>query len=252
MKKILCLLTAALLSLSSCSNDNDEPSNSQESILVKEIVGVYNGITYLQKISYNGNRIQSINFQGGLRTYTYTDNLITKIEDLDEKGNLTSALEYKYTNGKIYSCLSIGYDFGTLYKNLIKYVHNPDGTVSYQNYKVNYTTGEEQGKDVVSGKLFIKNGNIIKDEVYSDSELEYSMVYEYDDKNEIFKNILGYNLLLNLMPSTNNVVKSTTIYKIGPAGIVVNSYEYNSNGYPASKKVDVANGTPFSVIQYKY
>lgn len=252
MKKILCLLTAVLLSLSSCSNDNDEASNFQEPLFVKEIAGIYNGITYTQKISYNGNKIQSINFQGGLRTYTYTDNLITKIEDLDASGNLSSAMEYKYENGKIYSCLSMGYDFGTLYKNLIKYVHNPDGSVSYQYYKVNYTTGEEQEKDLVSGKLFIKDGNIIKDEIYSDSVLEVSMVYEYDDKNEIFKNILGYNLLLNLMPSANNIVKSTTIYKMGPAGIVVNSYEYNSNGYPSSKKVDVANGTPFSVIQYKY
>ena len=72
------------------------------------------------------------------------------------------------------------------------------------------------------------------------------------DKNDNFKNILGYNLLLNLMPSVNNIVKTTTTPKNGAIGTTINLYEYNSKGYPVTKMVDVVNGKPFSTVKYQY
>jgi hypothetical protein len=253
MKKILCLLSVALLLLSSCSSDNNESSNLEDSVFVKEIAVNYNGKTNTQKISYDENKIKSITFQGGEKTnYTYSDNLITKIEDLDPNGNLLSTMEYKYSNGKIYSCLKIINDFVPQYKNLTKYIYNEDGTVSYQIYKVNVLNGTEQEKDLISGKLFFKDGNIVKEEYYSDSVLQISTLYEYDNKNDNFKNIVGYNLLLNLMPSVNNIVKTTTTPKNGAIGTIVNLYQYNSKGYPVTKMVDVVNGKPFSTVKYQY
>lgn len=253
MKIILCLLSVTLLFLTSCSSDNNESSNLEESLFVKEIAVEYNGKTNTQKISYDINKIKSITFQSGERTnYTYTDNLITKIENLDVKGSLISAMEYKYLNAKIYSCLKINYDILPQYKSLTKYIYNEDGSVSYQVYKVNVLNGEEQEKDLVSGKFFFKDGNITKEEYYSDSVLEITTLYEYDNKNDNFKNILSYNLLLNLMPSVNNIIKSTTTTKNGFVGTAFNLYEYNSKGYPTTKMVDVVNGKPFSTVKYNY
>ncbi|MBF4484963.1 hypothetical protein [Flavobacterium sp. CSZ] len=253
MKKILCLLSVTLLLLSSCSNDKNESSNLEESVFVKEIAVNYNGKTITQKFSYDKNKIKSITFQDGEKTnYTYSDNVITKIEDLDANGKLFSTMEYKYSNGKIYSCLRIEYDFGPQYKNLTKYIYNEDGTVSYQIYKVNALNGAEQEKDLISGKLFIKEGNIVKEEYYSNSVLEISTLYEYDNKNDSFKNILGYNLLLNLMPSVNNIIKSTKTTKDVFIGTTINLYEYNSKGYPTTKMVDIVNGKPFSTVKYQY
>nr|WP_199000579.1 hypothetical protein [Flavobacterium sp. ASV13] len=253
MKKILCLLSVTLLLLTSCSNNDNESSNLEESLFVKEILVDYNGKTNTQKISYDENKIKSITFQSGEKTtYTYIDNLITKIENLDIKGNLISAMEYKYSNGKIYSFLNISYNSAPQYKSLTKYIYNQDGTVTYQVYKVNFFSGAEQEKDLISGKFFFKNGNISKEEYYSDSVLEITTLYEYDNKNDNFKNILGYNLLLNLMPSVNNIIKSTTTTKNGIVNTVNNLYEYNSNGYPTTKMVDVVNGKPFSTVKYNY
>ncbi|MBF4516790.1 hypothetical protein IRZ71_10560 [Flavobacterium sp. ANB] len=253
MKKILCLLSIILLSFSSCTNDDKESSNLQEPIFVKETAVSINGKTYTQKMSYDGNRIQSITFQDGSKTnYIYTGDVITKVEDVDAQGKLFSIREYKYVNGKIYSCLSADYDFGPQYKNLVKYFHNEDGTVTYQKYNVNFITGEEEEEDPISGKFFFKNGNIIKDEQYLNSVLESSLLYEYDTKNNNLKNILGYNLLLKLESTVNNIIKTTSLYKTGYIGTVINVYEYNSNGYPTSKMVDVVNGTPYSIVRYQY
>lgn len=254
MKKILCLLSATLLLFTSCSNDDNESSNSEESLFVKEILIDYNGKTNAQKISYDQNKIKSITFQNGEKTtYTYSDNLITRIANLDTNGNPISAMEYKYVNGKIYSYLNISYNSSIPeYKNLTKYIYNQDGTVSYQVYKVNFINGAEQEKDAVSGKFYFKDGNISKEEYYSDNVLEITTSYEYDTKNNNFKNILGYNLLLNLMPSVNNSIKATTTPKNGVVGTVNNVYEYNSKGYPTTKMVDVVNGKPFSIVKYNY
>jgi hypothetical protein len=253
MKKNFYLLSIILIIFTSCSSDNNDSSNLQEPVLVKEIAVTYNGITNKQKIEYNGNKILSNTWQGGFKTnYTYTGDVITKVEEVDPYGRLTSAIEYKYTNGKIYSFTSINYEFGREYKRLVKYVHNTDGTVSYQEFNINPLTGDEEGEKTTSGKYFYKDGNRVKEEFYVDSVLQYTTIYEFDTKYDNYKNILGYNLLLDLMPSVNNIIKITTIPKSGVTSEAINSFEYNSKGYPVNKRVGIVNGVPFSVVKYSY
>jgi hypothetical protein len=253
MKKVFCLLSVIFLVCTSCCNDNDDSSNLADSILVKKVLVTSGDKVIEQKIIYDGYKIVSIIWNGGFReNFTYTGNLITKIEDVDSSGAVLGGTEYNYNNGKIYSSLSYKFFFVHEYLSLVKFVHNEDGTVSYQHYKVNSRTGEEEGKDSFSGKYFFKDGNRIKGESYHNSVFERSTSYEYDTKYNNFKNVLGYNLLLGYMPSINNVVRSKSIQKSGIVSEQVNFYVYNRQGYPTKKIVGVVDGVPFSVVKYGY
>lgn len=251
MKKIIGLLSFAFLILSSCSSDNDESSNSPNSILVKELAANAEGIIYIQKNTYDGNKIKSsISESRYVVNYTYTGDVITKIEDTDVQKGITTVGEYTYKNGKIFSVLKSVIHYYYLkpeYESLKKYTHNEDGTVSYQFYKVNSVTGAEEGQGDISGKLTLKNGNIVRED-WSDG----SYIYEYDNKNSIYKNVLGFNLLLNSDSSPNNLLKSISIYNNYVNTPVIYQYEYNSEGYPVKSNASIVNGMKFPEVKYTY
>jgi hypothetical protein len=251
MKKIIGLLGFAFLVLSSCSSDNDESSNLSNPILVKEIAVNDEGKIYINTNTYDGNKIKSITSQRGyVMNYTYTGDVITKTEDIDFQRGVTSVYEYTYKDGKLFSVLkSVVYDYylKPQYENLKKYTHNEDGTVSYQFYKVNAVTGAEEGFGEISGKLTFKNGNIVRED-WSDG----SYIYEYDNKNSIYKNVLGFNLLLNTDSSPNNLLKSISIYNNYVNEPVIYQYEYNSDNYPVKLNAGVINGMTFPEVKYTY
>lgn len=252
MKKIFCLTVIILAVLTSCSSDSNE-ENLKEPVLIKEIEVSINGKNLTQKFFYDENRIKTMIFPDGFQQhYTYTGDVITKIEEFDVQGNLSEIRKYTYDNGKIFSVLKIVYQsIAPYYDSLTKYVHNADGTVTYQKYKLHFITGEVLQEEGTPGKIYFKDGNIIK----SDWSSDYSIVYEYDNKNNAYKNILGYNLLLDLEPTINNSTKSISTSKWG--GVIqssesINLYEYNSKGYPIKKQVSVENGKPFSILKFHY
>lgn len=251
MKKIVSLLSFTFLVLSSCSSDNDESSNLSNPILVKEIEVTYEGKTFIQKNTYDGNKIKNTTSQTGLIVnYTYTGDVITKKEDIDVQKGVSSVSEYTYKDGKVISVLNsviLDYYLKPVYENLRKYTYNEDGTVSYQVYKVNSVTGAEEEKDDISGKLTLKNGNIVRDDFTN-----VTFIFEYDNKNNVYKNILGYNLLMEVDSGLNNLVKSFSIYNDKASDPNINLYEYNSEGYPSKKLVGVVNGVPIVELKYIY
>jgi hypothetical protein len=83
MKKILLLLSFSVVLLSSCSSDDSSPSESQPLLLKTMTEGdVLFGQT-VTHFTYNGNKLVEI-FKDGdddyADVYTYTGDLITKIE----------------------------------------------------------------------------------------------------------------------------------------------------------------------------
>ncbi len=249
MKKILYLTAIILVLFTSCSSDNNEP-DLQEPVLVKEIEINTNGSILRQKFLYDGNKIRSIIFADGTRNnYTYTDDLITKIDEVNASGHITSTRECTYKNGKLFSVLNIDHDsFMQYYAGVMKYVHNDGGTITYQKYKTDFITGIEGEKDGDEGKMYFKDGNLVR----QDFGLASSDVYEYDNKNSIYKNILNYGLVAISDSSVNNCIKTTTFYKGEKNGENLNVYEYNSKGYPTKNTVDAANEVPFAVLKYIY
>lgn len=234
MKKILCLVSAIAFTFTSCSKDDNDSSDSTSSILVKKVTDS-DGSSSTRSYVYNGNKIISITDEdGSVLKYTYTGDFITKIEEIDKKGDLAVTTEYSYTNGKLTN--EIQKTPTDTYYFKTEYTHNADGTVSYDNFRGTVATGDEQEYGE-TGRYTFKDGNVVKLEVsyYGDERFD---VYEYDTKNYPFKNVTGLNLLLDDEIATNNVVKEISTSGSGSnirTSITTYAYKYDVNNYPTEK-----------------
>jgi hypothetical protein len=250
MKKLLCLFSASLLVLASCSSDDTNSSDSATSILPKKVVNVYGKETSTSQITYNGNKLVSVvNDEGEKSIYTYTGDLVTKIEEMDSKGGLDDTTEYTYISGKLATALEKEVGASNYYKT--EYTHNSDGTVSYKEFTVDAKTGVANTNSTpVIGKCTFKDGNLVK-KVYSYGVgSENTSTYEYDTKNNPFKNVLGFNLLLNDESSVNNLVKRTQVDG-SSTYISTNTFKYDSNGFP-TEVVGLEDGQSDGTTFYTY
>lgn len=254
MKKLLYLFAASLLVFTSCSKDDDS-SNSTSSVLPKTVTTVYSdGDSDIQNIVYNGNKIVSVTEKdGSVKRYTYTGDLITKIEEF-VNGTLNLTTNYNYVNGKLDNSVGKHPAEGFYYKT--KYTHNTDGTITYDQFRGAVVTGTEEEYGA-AGKYTFKDGNLVKLEVsYYGSD--YSYVYEYDTKNNPRKNILGFSLLLEDEDSSvNNVVKEISVSGSGNNILidkVIYTYKYDANNYPTEvvKSYQVGTSTDTVTTQFVY
>jgi hypothetical protein len=249
MKKLLYLFSASLLVLTSCSKDDSPTIDPVTSTFVKKMVstGIDGDVT--TSITYNGNKVVSFVSNNIYKTnFTYTGDLITKVESLDEKNVIDSTIEYLYKDGKVIS--STEKEVGAAYNYKIKYTYNSDGTVSFEEFKIDTTTGVEK-EDGTIGKYTFKNGNLVKRESsYYGSE--NSVTYEYDAKYNPFKNVLGYNLLLDNeeLGSANNSVKNTRVS--GSTYVNTSTFVYDVNNFPTEEKSFDATGKLENTVQYFY
>jgi hypothetical protein len=245
MKKLLYLFSASLLVLASCSKDDNTPDPATSTLVKKVIYTDINKSIYTSETTYNGNKIVStLGSDGSKIVYTYTGEIITKVEETDGKGALESTTEYTYTNGKLATSLEkeVGADYN--YKTV--YTYNADGTVSFADVMINTKTGTTDDGGTV-GKYTYSAGNLVK-KVYSYYGKEYSSTFEYDTKNNPSKNVTGFSLLLDNEDeaSVNNVVKRTS-----SSSISTNTYKYDANGFPTEQQ-SFHNGISDGTSQFTY
>ena len=256
MKKLLYLFSTGLLVFTSCTNDYDascfrkddgNPIKSDtisppktdtipvvivEPVLLKKLVHTYpNGLTQTIELSYEGNKIVSDKDESNLTFYTYTGDVITKIEKADLSGTYITK-EYFYANGKLDYILSK--EFGNYYKT--KYAYNADGSIISYSRINSDSSGNDGDNTPVSGKYTFSEGKLIRHQINNGSN-EAVTTFEYDSKNNPRLNILGFDLLIdmNQLFAFNNVVKKVVTSKNPTATTTVEttySYEYDANGYP--------------------
>lgn len=253
MKKLLCLFGALALILTSCSSDE----NATDAVLPKTVSYKYSdspGDNDFSTITYDGNKILTASYTASDKeVYTYTGDVITKIEDFAQEGNISSKNEITYEGGKVKIDVLTEIAPNVTYISKRVYTYNTNGTISFVNYSVNPITKEETKKS--DGVLIYQNGNLInKIETYD--SYSYTKTYEYDTKNNPFKNILGFNLLIDheTSASLNNVTKLTTVYKYGEdstTNIFNSVYEYNEKGYP-TKQTQTDSSQDDEITEYTY
>ncbi|MCC9073308.1 hypothetical protein LNQ49_17155 [Flavobacterium sp. F-65] len=280
MKKILCLFSALTLVLTSCSNDKDdnsvgsvEDSVGDVSVVLPKILK-YTDIedssenaTYIS--TYDGNKILSTKDEAGRTDYTYDGNFIVKeinydTESIPGKDVISDVTVYSYVNGKLVeSSFTEAYstDFPNgKYKRRTVFTHNTDGTVKREVYKTDYATGIEEKSNYFE-VLTYANGNLVKSvETNSEMNSVFTATYEYDDKNNPLKNILGFSLLIDhsegegSMSSVNNTVKYTASYSVNAeANVYKRELVYDANGYPAKITSYKNDGTTVNRIdEYTY
>jgi hypothetical protein len=232
MKNFALAFSVLLLILSSCSKN--DTSTTQDPILLKKMIQTDSktGTSSTIDITYTGNKkVTEIGTGSNAykNVYTYTGDLITKIENNNTTTNsVTKTTDYSYTNGVLSTSIN-STPAGTS-KSKILYIHNSDGTISFQKSTINLATNVEIFGE--TGKYTYANSNLIKSELININTITKS--YEYDNKNNTSKNILGISLLLELevLASSNNWTKSTDVY-----GTVTPVYTYNSSNYPTQQVI---------------
>ncbi|WP_309608264.1 hypothetical protein [Flavobacterium sp.] len=264
MKNTLYLLIAILFATVSCTQNEDsvaksgqDPSVSAE-ILPKKVSSTYVGTFYpiVTTYTYNGNKILESVYQNSSAsdktTYTYTGNLITK------KASNNTYTDFIYENGKLKTATSYGLtpsngQLVIISKNKNVYIYNTDGTISKQTYNVDVNTGVEYLDNNGTTVMTLLNGNVIK-HVYqsttNSSTGTTTYTYEYDAKNNPFKNVLGYNELMinSINPSTSPANKNLTRcfldiienFTSGPTNRYTETrthqFLYNDNGFVLEDK----------------
>jgi len=246
MKKIAPILIALVLAFASCSK-SDTPQPQSSIILPKKMVSTDSGGTTTDVLSYVGNKLATrTSDDGSKEIYSYTGNLITKIEFSNPSNVVNETSNYSYSNGRL--------AFETfVYSSIVEtinYTYNSDGTVSF--VKTSFDSKTNNTTTFYSGKYTYLNSNLVKKEVVS-SGSSSTTIYEYDVKNSLGKNIEGFSLLIGNEEtiSVNNCTKFTKTYvgNMTPS-IQTNQYTYNSDNYPIS----VAAVAPFfsHTVQYFY
>jgi len=241
MKKFLVLFGALTLSLTSCSSDDsssdsqDTPNPPVSSVLVllkKNISTDANGNKIITNLEYDGNKIIKMTREGSTDGFyfTYNGNLITK-EEFKYNGNVELINKYEYdSNNFLISYVST--KPMDEYGRKEEYKYETDGSIT-----VNTFAG---GKFNGTHMQTYSNGNLVKIVMTDPFNYVFTEEYEYDNKNNPSKNILGFNKLINRsggegsLSSVNNTLKYTYSASANNNSPDVYKREiiYNNSGYP--------------------
>lgn len=234
VKEIVGILVVVLITLCSCTTETIE-----QVPMLKRIVEVsVDGSSTTTTLNYNGNKIVNIDKADAFLEFYYIGDLITKIVELTKATSHKSTLEYSYSEGKLTKIISSD-------NYVINYVHNNDGTVSYEKW-TKYSNNLEVKN--YFGILYFQNENLVKDEITigdagSGISVKKSVSIGYDSKNNALKNILGFDKLLDfskIISSNNEIVgtETSSVKDIDDDQVVSSikridsKYQYNPNGYP--------------------
>ena len=233
-KEIVGIVAVLLMTLCSCTSDPIE----QVSMLTKVVEVSVDGTSNTTILTYDGNKLVSIDKADQLLKFYYTGSLITKVEELDKTSQHLNTLEYTYSEGQLTTITSSD-------NYVINYVHNTDGSVSYE--KLTKDSNNLEVKNY-HGILYFQNENLVRDLRTLDDAgkgilAQNNINLEYDYKKNALKNILGFDKLLNFSKaiSSNNETVGTHASSIeyldddqvvSSIKRIDSKYQYNSNGYP--------------------
>ncbi|AWK04585.1 hypothetical protein HYN56_10240 [Flavobacterium crocinum] len=252
--------------LISCNNDAEKNSEKRlilpKTIIYKDAESDYISITNLV---YKEKKLLTIGNKNRRNDYLYDGDRIVRETKYDYKSGKeieVSKKYFTYIGNKLLFTNKI--ENGRWYK--YSYIYNEDGTIKRESYEINDITGEELKRNTYEILIFT-DGNLIKKISFTESNsitFTKTCFYEYDLSSNVFKNVLGLNLLLDELSfdsvgylfSTNNLKKVSEYSSFQFDNNMLDyfsffDYEYNINGYPIKKKCYGLQGVN-SIIEYRY
>ncbi|MWB95114.1 hypothetical protein GON26_12145 [Flavobacterium sp. GA093] len=229
MKKILCLFGALALILTSCSSDDSSDDNGTV-LLKKSITTDSEGEKLTRTYKYDGNKIVSMTNDSGEEGlyYTYTGNLITKIEFKFPDGTLEQVNTYEYDSKDRLVTFIRSEPLDELGSKEV-YTYNADGTVSVKHY-----SGDHESQTGLNGEgtIYFSNGEVSKILISNGT----SRSYTYDDKNNPMKNVLGYDKIAFEDSEASGVLHNILTETDLDYDELESSYSftYNSDNYPTN------------------
>ena len=267
MKKLITSLFIAVIAITSCSKNDETPvdPNTTMVILPKRTVTTSSSGTVGEVLlSYNGNKLATITTPSAKTFYTYSNDLIVKTESFDGTVLKNDAV-YSYENDKVKTVIYREISTSTTFTNKYVYTYISGTSIKEERYKINADGSETKLTDVKM--LTYLNGNLIKTvEEKSSTQFngtidipttnKYTNDYEYDNKNYVLKNCVGFNKIENR--SVNNFTKRVQLsegtYNNAPNPSTISTdiyeYKYNSDNFPTERKRITSSG--ISTEQYFY
>jgi hypothetical protein len=184
--------------------------------------------------------------------YTYTGNLIMKLESFNNAGVVQSSTVYSYNDKNKMTSLTNTQN-NSIYKIVFNY--NIDGTVLATHYSSSSASGalEPRGNSSV---YTILNGNVIKEEssiVNNGSPIQKSTIeYGIDTKKNPFSDVLGFSNYTLWWSNKNNEISSISNNNISSITYTSrNEITYSSNGSVLINKFYRKSGTDPEVLNSK-
>lgn len=255
-------LTALLVSVSACSSDSGNSSQSND---VKKSLEMKVKNIIQESYDDDGNTTVVI------KNFSYEKDKLVGISELSEVTKIE--LEFTYTGDKI---TKANYQVGTPRSKSVTGIYEGDKLVriSNENYKTDYTYEkgvlkciEEFHKGGDLWRLlrkerfkFDQNGNIEELLIGEVPGSRIKKKYVYDDKKNPYSNMNPYFKCffgeMNLLNQKNNSIKEE-IYnnetKMEASKTISSQIEYNSGDYPVEiKKIDDKSGKLLSKITITY
>ena len=229
MKKFLYSASVALCMLLAAScGDSDSETNSDVVLLKKVIETDEDGEQYIATFTYNGTKIATVTYNDGTHdVYTYTSNLITKIETFYGS---TVIIEdsFEYNTGNQLSVHTYK-DLEADYAEKTIYAYGANGMVTTQEFE-STTTAQTQLRG--TGAITVTNDNITQYSFTGTGESTPQVTtFTFDTKNDPLKNITG-SALLNLAYNEGGINNILTTND--GAEISTTVYTYNSDNFPTT------------------
>ena len=242
MRKAFFLLLPVflfILTVTSCSSDNDGPNV----VLLSKVTGVSLGQQSVHTFSYNGTKLTKVAFEieaqtdgSGYDKYFYTGDLITQIKRFNALNQNTTTTVFTYdVNKRITQDVkvepSLNYGFRTVY------AYNSDGSVTATGFSG--TVDAQNTISDTSEKFYFQNGEVSQKDFFSNS-FSSSVIYSYDTANHPMRNVTGldaiklYAFIANgLFGYEHNMIQQNTYLTSGVMDSqVAFTINYNSNNYP--------------------
>lgn len=268
MNKILLIFGFIFFSFYSCSDNNSEPRIDENTKpLLKMIQGINPSNSPTTTFVYNGYKIveasTDVLYVGKyINKYTYAGDLISK-EELYVNNTINHVNEYYYENNKLKTTIfkeTGGGQFPPINQEKLVYKYLSNNIVELEIYRYLSSLNKwELNSSNPKIRIYFENGNIINTESYKlDGTIITSKFYQYDNKSNIYTNIVGFDKLFFRNSFSSDFIRRLEIRDINNQNNIINSsdtekfgYKYNSLGFPTSQyKLDWT-GMP-SVITKNY
>ena len=242
MKKLLYLLSALVLTLTSCS-DEDDTTNASSEILLTRMIETYDGGSPLTtNFIYNGNKLVEWNDSEGEReTFVYNSSgkLISGIESYDDGAESGEVIYSHDSSGRL---TRIDYELDGLY---FTYTYNSNGTVTEAQY-------DEFDDQLDSYILTISNDNLVS-QVGTGVSTGDSYASTFDSSNSPFVNIYEPHMFFKIYfdANRNNAVSRIHNENTSSSSSSTSTFTFNSDGYPTSETLTYGDGR-VETVQYFY
>lgn len=238
MKKITLLFVMAMGIFASCvpyPEENPDPVTPVNKMFLLKLVETLPDETTSEMVfTYADKKIVEINDSDGTKTvFSYQDDLITKRQEFSGT-TLLNQDDYVYDISENLISL-VNQDFTTSVGTRWVYVHNANGTISYQQF-----TGDLLTQNQLELNGLISSNKLeesITDPVTNEVNV-YRTTYAFDLKNNPLMNVVGYNKIYfantdSALNYVNNVISQTDqTNDETPVLRYTNEYEYTPNNFP--------------------